>query len=70
MAVVCFLGILPGIPAVICGHIAMRQIKRNNLPGMGFAVTGLITGYLGILVSIVGIVFVGAMIFLMPDVQP
>ena len=41
-------GPLPGIPAVICGHIALNNIQQRpelNQSGRGLAVTGLITGY-------------------------
>lgn len=39
---------LTSIPAVICGHIALGQIKRSAgaLGGGGLAIAGLITGYL------------------------
>ena len=42
------------IPAVICGHMALGKIKRSQgrLTGGGFAVAGLITGYLGVFVFI------------------
>jgi len=42
------------IPAVICGHIALSKIKHSQgrLTGGGFAIAGLITGYLGIFVFI------------------
>lgn len=42
------------IPAVICGHMALSKIKRSQgrLTGGGFAVAGLITGYLGVFVFI------------------
>ncbi len=50
---------LTGIPAVICGHIARRQIRENPLTqsGDGMAVGGLVTGYLSILLSVVMVVF-------------
>jgi Domain of unknown function (DUF4190)/GYF domain 2 len=40
-----------GLPAVILGHIAMHQIDHapRNVSGRGMAITGLICGYLGIL---------------------
>lgn len=60
----CFgLGIL-GIPAVICGHMAMHQIanSRNMVAGRGMAITGLICGYLSLLILLC---FVGMMIFAM-----
>lgn len=43
-------GCLTGLPAVICGHIALGQIKRSAgaLGGRGMAVTGLVLGYLWI----------------------
>jgi len=35
--------------AVITGHMAMKQIRNNPvLGGRGMALTGLITGYIGI----------------------
>jgi hypothetical protein len=42
------------IPAVICGHIALSKIKQSQgrITGGGFAIAGLITGYLGIFVFI------------------
>jgi len=38
------------IPAVICGHIAYSRIRKSNglLSGQGLALTGIITGYIGI----------------------
>jgi hypothetical protein len=48
-----FVGIL-GIPAVICGHMALVQIRDSSLPmaGRGMAIAGLILGYLGILITL------------------
>lgn len=42
---------VPGLAAVICGHMGMNQIKRAVIPmaGNGMCLTGLITGYLAIL---------------------
>ena len=44
-----------GIPAVICGHKAMGKIKRSNqtLTGEGLALAGLITGYIGIALTMI-----------------
>jgi hypothetical protein len=43
---------LTGIPAVICGHLALRKIKRaaGTQTGGGLAIGGLVTGYFGFLV--------------------
>ena len=48
-----FVGIL-GIPAVICGHMAISQINNSPVPvaGRGMAIAGLILGYLGILITL------------------
>jgi hypothetical protein len=48
-----FVGIL-GIPAVICGHMALSQINSSHEPvaGRGMAIAGLILGYLGILITL------------------
>jgi hypothetical protein len=47
-------GLITGIPAVICGHIAKSKIKADpeNLKGDGQALAGLILGYISIGVSI------------------
>ena len=49
----CF-GPLLGIPAVICGHIALSKSKKY--PGQsgarGFAIVGLVTGYIGIVMIV------------------
>ena len=50
---VCFLGPLLAIPAVICGHLALSRINRSGgeLTGNGLAVGGLVTGYMSILIG-------------------
>ncbi len=48
----CAFGILTAIPAVICGHLSLTQMKQNVFQtGRGFAITGIVTGYLTILVT-------------------
>jgi Domain of unknown function (DUF4190) len=42
-----FIG-LSFIPAIICGHIARRQIRQTGEQGAGLALAGLILGYVGI----------------------
>lgn len=43
---------LPGIPAVICGHLALNRMADPgaNLQGRGLAIAGLIMGYIGVVV--------------------
>jgi len=42
------------IIAIICGHIALHKIKKepDTYTGKGFATTGLILGYLGLVLAI------------------
>jgi len=53
-------GIFTGIPAVICGHVALSQIKKSNgqVIGRGMAITGLVLGYLTIIGSVIYLIAV------------
>lgn len=45
-------GILAGVPAVISGHMALKQIKESpTLARKGIVYTGLVLGYLAIALS-------------------
>ncbi|MGH3405628.1 MAG: DUF1707 and DUF4190 domain-containing protein [Streptosporangiaceae bacterium] len=48
-----FFSVLTGIPAVILGHIARRQIRETGENGDGMALAGLILGYVGIGLSVI-----------------
>jgi hypothetical protein len=56
--------IFTAIPAVICGHIARKQIRTSGglQTGDGMALTGLITGYLVIVLTI--LMVIGFVVFL------
>jgi hypothetical protein len=49
-----------GLLAIIFGHIALSQLKRNPQGGRGMAVTGLVLGYLGLAVYIIVIIALAA----------
>jgi type II secretory pathway pseudopilin PulG len=50
-------GFFSGIPAVICGHIALaRKASAGVAKGRGIAIAGLVTGYLGTIVGTIGII--------------
>jgi hypothetical protein len=53
LSIFCF-GFLSGIPAVILGHMSRRDIQRSmgRLSGDGVAMGGLITGYIGTLLTL------------------
>ncbi|WP_353827888.1 DUF4190 domain-containing protein [Agromyces sp. SYSU T0242] len=48
-------GVLASIPAIVCGHIARRQVRRRGEQGAGAALTGLILGYAITALLVVGI---------------
>lgn len=50
----CYVHGLAAIPAVICGHMAIKKIRDSEVPmaGRGMAIAGLVTGYLGLLMQI------------------
>jgi hypothetical protein len=54
LSLVC-LGLLAGIPAIICGHVARGRARRapGQCGGAGFALAGLIMGYVSILVTLI-----------------
>ena len=49
--------VLTSIPAIICGHIARKQMKNSPVPqsGQGMATTGLILGYLLTILTILAV---------------
>jgi hypothetical protein len=44
------------IAGVICGHISLSQIKKTGEQGRGMAVAGLIVGYVGIALALIGVI--------------
>ncbi len=51
---VSILPVIPSIPAIVCGHLSTGQIRdsRGKIGGQGFALTGLITGYAGLVLAL------------------
>lgn len=46
--------------AVICGHLALSQIKKTGEGGRGLAIAGLVLGYLGLVVGLIAtIIWIG-----------
>lgn len=53
-----FAPVIASVIAVITGHMALKQIRSNPvLGGRGMAITGLITGYIGIGIVVAEILF-------------
>ena len=58
-------GFILGVPGVICGHLALSNIRKNSsLEGRGMAVAGLAIGYVSIALWAVWVLFFGAAGFL------
>ncbi len=49
------------IAGMICGHISISQIKKTGEQGRGMALAGLIIGYVGIALAIIGVIIVVAL---------
>src|SRR5688500_20310266 len=54
LSFICF-GPLTGIPAIICGHMALKRIRNSQgtLTGDGFGLAGLIMGYINLALSLI-----------------
>jgi hypothetical protein len=53
-----FVWFLGSLGAVICGHIALNQIKRTGESGRGLALAGVIIGYVGLgLTVLIGLAY-------------
>lgn len=66
MAVASFVCALCGLALipVVLGHLALARIRRTGAGGTGFAVTGLVLGYLALAVYVViAVAVVGAVLW-------
>lgn len=68
--IACF--IITAIPAVVCGHMAMSQIKNSNgmTSGKGMAIAGLIMGYLVVAITLVWLLMFVGMVAFSPSFSP
>lgn len=49
-------GLLTGIPAIILGYMARKQIRQTGEQGAGMATAGLVLGYIGVALAVIGII--------------
>jgi hypothetical protein len=61
--------IIAGIPAIVLGHIARRQIHRTGERGAGTALAGLILGYIGT-IAMLGIRLVFGLLLMRTPIPP
>jgi uncharacterized membrane protein len=52
---------LTSIPAVVCGHMAKRQIRETGESGMGLVAVGLTFGWMGIVLIMLALITVAAL---------
>lgn len=52
------LAFVVSLGAVICGHIALSQIKKTGEQGRGLAIAGLVLGYIGLVGGLIWIIAV------------
>jgi len=53
-----FFWFVAGIPAIVLGHIARRQIRQTGEAGDGMALTGMILGYVGLALTALLVVII------------
>ncbi len=53
-------GPLAGIPAVILGFMSLGQISRSGEDGRGMAITGLVLGIVGLMLTVLVIILIVA----------
>jgi Domain of unknown function (DUF4190)/DUF1707 SHOCT-like domain len=50
--------LLAAIPAIVCGHIARRQIRQTGEQGSGMALAGLIMGWAGVALTVIFVIVI------------
>ena len=51
-----FFWFVAGVPAIVFGHVARRQIRESGEGGDGMALAGLILGYIGVIGPLLAII--------------
>jgi len=51
-----FFWFVAGVPAIVFGHVALRQIRQSGESGTGMATAGLIMGYVGVVVPLIALI--------------
>jgi hypothetical protein len=62
----CVLPVIGAIVAIVCGHLARGEIRRapERLEGDGFALAGLVLGYVQLIFGVIAIMFIIAALVL------
>ncbi len=57
-----FFWFLTGIPAIVLGHMARRQIRQTGEAGDGMALAGMILGYIGLVLTVLFGIFIAVVV--------
>ena len=49
-------GLFTAIPAIICGHIGVKQADNGEASGRSMAMAGMIMGYASLAITVLGII--------------
>jgi hypothetical protein len=63
-------GPFAGIPAVVLGFMSVEQIRRTGEDGRGMAITGIVLGIAGLMLTVLVIIFVLAIANRVSQAQP
>lgn len=61
----CVFPMLGAIVAIVCGHMARSEIRREAgaTQGDGFAIAGLLLGYVQLALAVIGALIIGGLLF-------
>lgn len=55
-----FIGLIPGIAALVTGYLGLRKADEMGGAGKGLAIAGMVLGGIGLVISLIFAVFIGA----------
>ena len=55
-----FVGLLPGIAALVTGYLGLKKADELGGSGKGMAIAGMVLGGIGLVISLIFAIFVGA----------
>jgi hypothetical protein len=55
-----FVGLIPGIAALVTGYLGLRKADEMGGSGKGMAIAGMVLGGIGLVISLIFAIFVGA----------
>ncbi len=56
-------GVFTAIPAIICGHLGVKQADNGEASGRAMAMAGMIMGYISLAITILGTIAYFVVVF-------